>query len=363
MKLARPDVTEERWLTLALRYPALRAAVERSGGAGPWKTTTWLGRCVGFMLALVGIAMLWGVLRPFGAPLLVGGVLLVAGAEWLMAKRRLLRSGIEEAMSLCGALGITGQFLAWSDGNDAGAGLALLCATGLFAGWRLLNPLFTTLACAGFSIAIALARTQLFDGRLNARAAAIACAVAAIAALVLGARQWRRPAHDRMLGGLVIAMPWLACAWLVMEPRAERAAAMAGLATALVFLAATLVAGLRRRDHAPLIGAVGNLAWAGYFAHELVRWPLHWLLIAAGGSVLAVALLVERRLRDREAGLTSRALAEPEGMDLLQAAAIAQATGNIGARSGSGLAPEATPPAAVEGQGGGFGGGGASGRY
>jgi len=63
-------------------------------------------------------------------------------------------------------------------------------------------------------------------------------------------------------------------------------------------------------------------------------------------------VLLDRMLRDHEEGVTSRKLDEPAGLDLLQLAGAAHIT----------PAPAATP-ASVQGQGGDFGGGGASGRF
>ncbi len=131
------------------------------------------------------------------------------------------------------------------------------------------------------------------------------------------------------------------------------AANWAALALALGFLAVNLVVGVKRAKHAPLIGALGNLACVAYSLHRLVHWPMHWKLIAAGGVLLLVALLLDRKLRHRQEGITSDAIDEPSGLDLAQLAGAASMV----------PAPGAPPPAGVQGQGGDFGGGGASGRF
>jgi hypothetical protein len=281
---------------------------------------------------------------------------LVIAAEWLVAKRRVFRSGIEEAVYLCGAIAIVVQLLIWSSSNNNNEALAIaLVATAvLFVGWRLLNPLFTTLAAVGYSLAIAFTDGSLFGGRMNSLQAGLACAAIAVVALIAGGRQWRRPSHDWMLDGLVITMPWLAHGWLVAYGwGGESRLPYAVLALALGFFAANLFVGAQRRQHAPLIGALGNLACAGYALQRLLPWPVHWQLIAAGVVLLAIAALLERMLRDRSAGITSRPMLEPVGLDLLQVAGAAN------------LAPTPGAPASVgvEGKGGGFGGGGASGQY
>ena len=40
------------------------------------------------------MSLLAGVLSPLPSPLIVGGLLLVVAAEWLVAQRRVFRSGI-----------------------------------------------------------------------------------------------------------------------------------------------------------------------------------------------------------------------------------------------------------------------------
>ncbi len=352
MIIARPTVVEERWLLLAARYPALRAAVEKAGKVGAWKSTTWLGRCLGVLLCLFGMSLLAGVLSPLPSPLLVGGLLLVVAAEWLVAQRRVFRSGIEEVLYLFGAAAVVAQLLIWSDGKNEALAIALMCTAVLLVGWRLLNPLFTTIAIAGYTVAIALAGVHLLGGKLHMREAAIACAVLAVVALVAGGRDWQRPTHDRMLDGLVIVMPWLTYGWVVALAW-NGTTNWAALAVAFGFLVVNLVVGVKRSKHAPLIGALGNLACVAYSLHRLWHWPMHWKLMAAGSVQLLVALLLHRRLRHRQEGITSRTLAEPSGFDLAQLAGAASLV----------PAPGAPPPASVQGQGGDFGGGGASGRF
>jgi hypothetical protein len=337
---------------LADRYPALRAAVEKAGYGGGWKTTTVLARCLGFVLGLIACGMFAGVLTPFGSPWLVGGLLVMVAAEWLVAQRRVFRSGIEEALYLCGSMAVAGQILAWVDGSDAFS-VGLLATAALLVGWRLLNPLFTTLAAAGFSLSIGLIGAHLFGSRQNTLAAAGFCVALAIAALLAGWRQWRRPSHDHMLDGLVILMPWCAHGWLLSWD-GYRSTVITWVAVALAsgFFIAHLAVGAGRRVRAPFIAALGNLACAASGLFMLLHWPRHWELIIAGGLLLVAAVLLERNLRAAREGITSRALDEATGLDLAQLAGVAHIT----------PAPEAAP-ITMQGQGGGFGGGGASGQF
>ncbi|MEO8308772.1 MAG: hypothetical protein ABI616_12110 [Pseudomonadota bacterium] len=351
--IARPSVEEERWLIVAGRYPALRAVVEQLRQGGNWKTTTWLGRCLGFLLGLFGSSLLAGVLSQILLPLLIGGLLLMVAAEWLIAKRRVFNSGIEEAVYLCGAVAAVGQLLVWSNGLNDALAVALVSTAVLLVGWRLLNPLFTTLAAAGYSLAVALVGTHFLNGRIHTLEAGMACVALGVAALVAGGRQWLRPSHDRMVDGLVIAMPWLAYAWLTAYGwNGKSLPAWATLALATGFLMTNLILGVKRRQHAPLIGALGNLVCAAFSLHQLLHWPQHWELIAAGGVLLLLAILLERKLHGRIEGITSLQLNEPSGLDLMQLAGAASMAPSPGA-----------PPAGMQGKGGDFGGGGASGRF
>jgi hypothetical protein len=354
MIIARPSVAEERWLTLASRYPALRAAAEATGRGGQWKTASWLSRCLGFLLGLLGAGMLAGVLSPFPSPWLIGGLLLMVAAEWLVAQRRVLRSGIEEAVYLCGAVAAVVQILVWSKGGQEWIGIAMIATAVLLVGWRLLNPLFTTLAVSGYSLALAARGGGLFSSYGHELEAALFSGGLAVAALIAGARQWRRPSHDRMLDGLVVVMPCLAYGWFLahagLDTPRDRALA---LAIAAGFLLACLIVGCRRRTRAPLLGALALLACTASALSRMVDWSAHWQIIIAGALLLGTAVILERLLRHRDAGLTSRLIDESVTLDLAQMAGAARLTPG----------PAEAPPAPVEGQGGSFGGAGASGRF
>ncbi|WP_291981418.1 hypothetical protein [Candidatus Accumulibacter sp. ACC005] len=144
------------------------------------------------------------------------------------------------------------------------------------------------------------------------REAAAACVLLAVGALVAGGRKWRRPSHDRMFDGLVIAMPWLAHGWLVQYNGSSTVATHGvALAMALAFLVVNLFVGVKRRQHAPLIGTLGNLACVAYSTYRLMPWP-NALAADCGRCpcLLAVVVLLERLLRHRSKGITSRAIEE-----------------------------------------------------
>jgi hypothetical protein len=355
MIIARPTASEERWLTLASRYPALRVPIEATELGGVWKTTTWLARCLGFLLGLLAVGMFAGMLWAFPSPWLVGGLVMMGAAEWLVAQRRVINSGVEEAVYLCGAVAVVVQILVWNrSGGHEEIGIALVAAAILLVGWRLLNPFITTLAAAGFSLALAFSSGSLFGGGMRDWEAGLFCIALALLALIAGGRPWQRPSYDHMLDGLVIVMPWLGYMWLaVWTGSYVSGRAQIALATVLSLFVLYVAIGIWRRAHAPLIGALGLLVCTAWALRNVLFWSMHWQLVAAGALLLIAAILVDRLLRPRLDGLTSRPLEESTGLDLLQVAAAS----HMAPRPGE------APPAAVQGQGGGFGGGGASGRY
>ena len=126
--------------------------------------------------------------------------------------------------------------------------LVLIAAVGA-AGLRLLNPLVTTCAVIAFvywvgSTATARALDQAIGGGVTT--IIVGCALATLA-LVLGAREYRRPSHDRMLDWLVATLPVAAyvqpATWNVYEAlQIPGGGGTSRLATAVLLLVA------RRRD-------------------------------------------------------------------------------------------------------------------
>ena len=241
--------------------------------------------------------------------------------------------------------------------------IAALAAAGL----RLLNPLVTTCAVLGFvywagSTETARALDQTIGGGVTALTLGF---VLAALALALGAREYRRPSHDRMLDWLVATLPVVAYAqhanWrLSMHCKFRAAAARAGSVTVVLLVAlgtAMLLAGLRRRRHAPLLGFMGCVACLAVELRLATTLATETWLIVYGLAALVAGVALDRYLRQPRNGLTSAPLDSREGpLDLLQtagAAVLAQRT-----------APESPPSRPTVAPGGGqFGGGGASGNY
>ena len=368
----RPTPAEERWLAVAagLGDAVPRAAL--AGRSGGWRSAGLLARSALFVLGLVAAALVVGILRVGDeTTLLVAGLIVTLAAEWLTVSRRLHASGIEEGLSVAGFL-LVGAWIATllePRSGFASASLAtlVLIAAGGAAGLRRLNPFVTTCAAIAFvgwigSTTVARA----LDGAIGRGLTVLLVGVAlAAVALALGAREYRRPSHDRMLDWLVAVLPiaaWLQYSrWSAFDP--TQVAVIDGTARPLAIVlllalaAAMLWIGLRRRRHAPLWGFLGCLVGLAVELHGALAIATEAWLILCGLVALAAGVALERYLRQPRNGVTSAALTTREGpIDLLQivgAALLAKRTG-----------PEAPPAESTfEGGGGKFGGGGASGNY
>ena len=368
----RPSPGEERWLEVESRLGAAvpRAVLaERTGG---WRSTGPLARITLFVLGLVAAALILGILGfRSETTLLVAGLIAVLGAEWLTVARRLHASGIEEGLCVAGFLMI-GAWIATVIAPRSGfAGgtvetLVLIAAVGA-AGLRLLNPLVTTGAMIAFvywvgSTVTANALDQTIGGGVTT--VIVGCTLATLA-LVLGAREYRRPSHDRMLDWLVATLPVAAYAqpatWNVYEafyvPGGGGTVRLTTVVLLLVLAAGLLVAGLRRRRHAPLLGFMGCVACLAVELRLVTASATETWLILYGLAALVTGLALDRYLRPPRNGLTSAALTRREGpLDLLQTAGAAV----LAQRTAPEL-PRSEPPVAPGG--GRFGGGGASGSY
>jgi len=232
---------------------------------------------------------------------------------------------------------------------------------------RLLNPLVTTCAVIAFvywveSTATARALDQTIGGGVTT--VIVGCALATLA-LVLGAREYRRPSHDRMLDWLVATLPVAAYAqpatWNAYEALHVPGGGGPGrLATAVLLFtlgAAMLFTGLRRRRHAPLLGFMGCVACLAVELRHVITLATETWLILYGLAALVAGVALDRYLRQPRNGLTSAAPAHREGpLDVLQTAGVAV----LAQRT----APEPLPAeSAVTPGEGRFGGGGATGSY
>lgn len=343
----RPTPDEERWIAMGSRLKAGAAdpwLVERAGG---WKTVSTRMRCVLFVLAAVAAGLATAVcdLLHIPAYMWLAALILGAVAEWLVIKRRLYGAGIEEALELAALLlivfGIT-ESIGYS--HDVVIEL-LMAAALLVAGIRFLNPLFIVLSAVAVSFAIRYGVSQT--------AGSVFCFAVAILALGFGAQQFRRPAYERMLDFLVVAMPVAGYIWT--QSFADTRPQALPLVMLFPYATVALLFGIGRRSHALIAAFMVSVGCLAYELRNLTGLTLEVRLMVWGGVVLAVVAELERYLRTPKHGITSRkAPGEDESsFDLLQIIGAAAVT-----------------PAAVhdgdsqfKGGGGRSGGGGASGAY
>lgn len=338
--------------------------------AGDWRSVSLLTRIAFFILGLVAATLTIGIiwLLHLPQPLIAAGALLVGVAEWLIATRHLSHAGIEEALHIAGLLLVALATVDGFSGSDTGIAIALCIAFAL-GGWRLRNPLFTTLSGIACSVAVATAfgGSSLSPHTSNNIYASLFCYVVAFGALVLGARLFQRPSHDRMLDWLVVAMPVMGYGWTaqhtlfgagfeyLQQPFQQPFKVISVLSTPLLFAAVALPTSLRRRTHAPLLSGMACIVCIAYELRAVSGWSLAGRLIIWGSAALALAIALNRLLRTPRCGITSRRIdAHDDPLDLLQL---------VGAALNTPLSSSTQSQDNFKTGEGRFGGGGASAKF
>jgi hypothetical protein len=342
-----------------------------AGRIGGWATVAWIARCTFFILAAAAAGLTAAIFSLIHTPgsLFVAGVALVAVAEWLIARRRLFHSGIEEALEVAGLLMVAVQLVDIT-GDLHGIGISLLVA-GVFAaaGMRFLNPLFIALAAVALSFTIDFIRVRQAAALLPAAAvsstttmASVFCFAVAAMALTFGRVQLRRPSHDQMLDWLIVAMPLCGYLWGAsqygtgLSIESLRGLVLARLILVfmpLVFALAALIVGIRRRTHAPLAAFIVCMGCVAFELRNLTGLSLEARLIVWGSVTLVLSMALDRYLRTPRRGVTSQQVGERKG-----SASLLQLVG------AAALTPQpAEGEAPFKGGGGAGGGGGASGEY
>jgi hypothetical protein len=370
MTSSRPTPTQERWLLLAERYRAYRHAEPVISGIAGWRSMSFLTRCAFFVLGLiaaVAASAIIGVMfqRHFAIP--AGFVVAIAG-ELLIRDRRLFAAGIEEALVATGYMLIAcGALFAIDEFSHETRALLVVTFALLVTGLRLLNPLFTTLAALVCSFAVSssmgLRLFYSYSGHIFASLWTSAfCYAIAVVALVLGKKQFQRPSHDSMLDWLVVVTPVAGYLWSAQNiwfeiNSTQRLWQVYVTVVPLCFAVVGFVVAIHRRKHAPFFTTMGCVACVAYELRNLSGLPLYGRLIVWGALMLIVATLAERWLRTSRNGISSIQLEDRE--NVLSVAEMAGAALVTPATKSSTSEPSPT----MEGRGGNFGGGGASGKY
>lgn len=293
-----------------------------------WRTKKPLPRAVFFFLTCIGI----GAFFVF-AEGLVTAVAAIAFAELLIVRRRWFFTGVEEALWLGGVL----SALTLLPRQGTPESFLVIAAAIALAAARVRNPLFAPLAAMLVAI--------WSEERLDA-GAIVALLLAAAAGLSL-LRTWRRPSTEWMFISAVLILP------IAGRFMADAQWRWMTIALYAVFGSGMLALAIVRRHHALFLAAMIGLTLAVADAGRLAPVVLEVKLAVAGAALLALAFAASRALRGRTSGFVATPASLTSFDEELQSAATIA------------LAPE-TPreeqPAPV-GEGGSFGGAGASGDY
>jgi hypothetical protein len=283
-----PSIADER-------AEALRAIVP-SQPESPWKHNGLLLRIVFTVLAAIAVQAAFGFFALLMLPKgILTALLAIGAAEWLIAKHRFFRTGVESSLWLCGTfafiLGLPSQ-------GKVEAIIVFAAAAGL-SGWRMRNEFFGVLAAI---LVVAYVAAKWDYAPILAMSAAALIAIASAFAL---RRVWQRPSNERLFAGLALAIPvagYLSTVALrIFKPTFAmnlQVAAILGI-TAIVMLAAGIV----WRDRVLLISATLSIACAAVELRQLFDYPAEEKLIGAGVAVIAIAVTLERVLRRNTRGL------------------------------------------------------------
>lgn len=288
-----------------------------------------------FVLTAVALLAFVAFLHVIRAPVpgLVAGATALAAGEWLIRVRRWYATGVEAALWLGGLIAAITELPRSGEPES----LLVIAAAAAIAAVRVRNPLFGVLAAGLVS---GWAEERLDAGVL----AALVFAGAGVAGVC---RSWRRPSTEWFFGGLALIMPVVGRMFAGAEWR---------VTTILLygaFGAAALVAGLRIRHHAPLLGGLAGVAIAAVDTFDRTRLAPEWQLAMGGALLLALSMTVSRVLRNRREGV----VAVPAKLTRLDDAL------EIGGAVVATQASAAEPPADGPRGDGRFGGAGATGDY
>jgi hypothetical protein len=337
---------------------------------GPWRNKSLPIRCALFGIGLFAAATVAGIcaLLHLPAPITCAGLALLAVSEWLIWRRHLFGAGIEEALCVVGLVLIAVDLSGAASGAHEKLAIWLVVGAVAVAGFRVLNALLTTLAALAASVALYMnldlvGSTATPAPPDRAMLVSLLCFIGAGLALGAGTRRYARPAHDRMLDGLVCLLPLAGYLWATQSGRfgspidyrlahslRDWYVPIAPLLMGLLALAI----GIHRRTHAPLVCAMVCIGCCAFELHNSSPLSLEYRLIAEGGALLAACYALGRYLREGRHGISAVRITQGEpALDVIQ-------QGGAVALGAAQLKP-AEP--GFKGGGGQFGGGGASGEF
>jgi len=315
--------------------------------AGTWRHMSLIVQIVFFVLTIIAVSALYGFFKLLNLP--AGWFVppaAIAVAELLIRRQHFWRTGVESA------LWIGGLFVFIFSLPSSGKVEAILVFVAAFAlaGWRLLNPLFGTLA-----ITLVIAYLAAKEWHWLALLFAIVVALLALAAL---AREWQRPSTEMLWQFLILLMPIAGYVAISVRNSDHFKSDVRVLSTFLALAAIFAIVGIRMRLRLPLMAAVLCLAIAIVESHDYDPLSVESQLIVFGAVTLATAAAILRSLRGKETGFVLGIAKRSDLQDALSVAPTLIAAGVGGAPHGG--APQSPQPV---GGGGEFGGAGSSGNF
>jgi hypothetical protein len=280
-----PSIAEER-------AEAVRAIVP-SQPATAWKHYGLLLRIVFTVLTAIAVAAAFGFFALLQLPKgILTAVLAIGAAEWLIAKHRFFRTGVESSLWLCG----TFAFIFGLPSQGKVEAILVFAAAAALSGWRMRNEFFGVLAAV---LVIAYIAVKWDHTPILAMSVAALIAISSAFAL---RRVWQRPSTEHLFAGLALAMlvtGYLSTIFMrdafVMN---LRIAAILGITAAIQF-----AAGIAWRDRVLLISATLSITCAAIELRQFFDYPAEAKFIGAGIAVVAIAVTLERALRRTTRGL------------------------------------------------------------
>ena len=355
-----PSVAEERaaelhrsagdWRRHRLITLAERDAI-RQNMVDPWRHYGLAVSLVFFCLTGLGVTALFELCEllhfPRGA---ITAVLSIGAAEWLIRRARFFGTGIESGLWLGGLMAII--FALPSSGRPE-ALLVFAAAFGI-AGLRMRNALMGTVAMLLVVVYVAVKTHSEWPPLLFGILAGMAAAMAL-------QRVWRRPSAEHWLAALALMLPAAGyVSGYVSDAASQRVIALdsSWSITAVLLLTALMQFAMaaRRRDRILLIAGSLVTGLVIFENRNRFPWPLEAKLIVGGLMLAAIGVAISRLLATRTEGFVATAVEAGSYEELAQMGGALLVVAHP--------APAAsTSDSQLTGDGGGFGGGGASGDY
>ncbi|GEM_PF-1361552 len=353
--MMRPSIAEERAHAITDQLDQWPLSDEERAAmkarfATHWKRHGALAALAFFVLTALAVSAFAAFCELISLTTFFAAAVCITAAELLIRRRRMYGSGIETALWIGGLLSL----IFGLPHSGAPEALLVIAAAFAIAAWRMQSAIFGTIG----AVFVAAYFADVWHGSHQYWQVAAVPLAMLLAAAIAKRLVIRRPWLEALLSYLVIVMPLVAEICGRIASWSSRGQIEMVIAYGLLGIA-LIGWGIILRDHAIFISAAVCFGVAAFEAQDLVQIAIEWQLIAGGVVLLAIAGIVARLLRGREAGFVSTPQRLTRYDELLKTA------GSLAAGSMLHERP-AEAPAGVSGtaQGAGsFGGAGSTGDY